>query len=55
VMDPDETIAQIDAVTSHDMQRVAQACFAPQWRRLAIIGPDDPRRSEYFSSLLQGQ
>jgi predicted Zn-dependent peptidase len=55
VMAPDETIAQIDAVTSQDIQRVAQASFAPQWRRLAIIGPHDPKHSEYFSSLLQGE
>jgi predicted Zn-dependent peptidase len=55
VMDPDETIARIDAITSQDIQRVAQAFFAPEWRRLAIIGPDDPGRSEYFSSLLQGE
>ncbi len=55
VMDLDETIAQIDAVTPQDIQRVAQACFAPQWRRLAIIGPDDLGRSHYFSTLLKGE
>jgi predicted Zn-dependent peptidase len=54
-MDADEMTALIDAVTPEDIQRVAQACFAPEWRRLAIIGPDDPHRSEYFSTLLKGE
>ncbi|MFL5625515.1 MAG: M16 family metallopeptidase [Ktedonobacteraceae bacterium] len=54
VMDADETIARIDAVTSQDIQRVARFCFAPEWRRLAIIGPDDPRQSKYLSTLLKG-
>jgi predicted Zn-dependent peptidase len=54
VMDIDEMIAHVDAVTSEDIQRVAQFCFAPEWRRLAIIGPDDPRRAERFGKLLQG-
>ncbi len=55
VMDADETIARIDAVTSQDIQRVAQFCFAPEWRRLAIIGPDDPHQSKYLSTLLKGE
>ncbi len=50
----DEVIASIDAVTIQDIQRVAQSCFASEWRRLAIIGPEDARRVEYFGKLLKG-
>jgi predicted Zn-dependent peptidase len=53
VIDVDEVIKHIDAVTSQDIQRVAQSCFAPEWRRLAIIGPDDPHQAAYFSTLLK--
>ncbi|HZU01421.1 MAG TPA: pitrilysin family protein [Ktedonobacteraceae bacterium] len=54
VRDVDEVIAHINAVTAQDIQRVAQTCFAPEWRRLAIIGPDDTRRAPYFGNLLTG-
>ncbi|HET9918962.1 MAG TPA: pitrilysin family protein [Ktedonobacteraceae bacterium] len=54
VMDIDEVITHINAVTPADIQRVARICFAPEWRRLAIIGPDDPRRAEHFGKLLRG-
>jgi predicted Zn-dependent peptidase len=50
----DEVVAHINAVTAQDIQRVAQTCFAPEWRRLAIIGPDDNRRGVYFGNLLTG-
>jgi predicted Zn-dependent peptidase len=50
----EEIISHVDTVTEQDIQRVAQACFAPEWRRLAIIGPDDPRRAEHFGKLLSG-
>ena len=50
----DEVIARVDAVTAKDIQRVAQTCFVPEWLRLAIIGPDDPKRAEYFRKLLSG-
>jgi predicted Zn-dependent peptidase len=53
VMDVDDIIARIDAVTTQDIQRVAQTCFAPEWRRLAIIGPNDPNSAEHFSQLLK--
>src|SRR5579885_905577 len=52
VRDVEEVIQSINAVTAQDIQRVAQTCFAPQWRRLAIIGPDDTRRTGYFGKLL---
>jgi len=47
-------VALVDAVTSQDIQRVAQFCFAPAWRRLAIIGPDDTYQAERFGELLKG-
>jgi predicted Zn-dependent peptidase len=50
----DEVLAKVDAVTVEDIQRVARICFAPEWRRLAIIGPDDPRRVARFEKLLAG-
>jgi predicted Zn-dependent peptidase len=54
IIDVDEMIAHINAVTPEDIQRVAQMCFAPHWRRLAIIGPEDPRQLEHFQQLLTG-
>src|SRR5215469_11072279 len=33
IVDIDEVIAKVDAVTPQDIQRVAQTCFAPEWRR----------------------
>jgi len=55
IRDTDEILTQIDAVTSEDIQRVARACFAPRWRRLAIIGPDTPDKAAYFEHLLTHQ
>src|SRR6266568_811698 len=54
IVDIDEVIARVDAITPQDIQRVAQTCFAPEWRRLAIIGPYDARRAECFGKLLNG-
>jgi len=54
VMDIDEVIARVDAVTPQDIQRVAQTCFAPEWRRLAIIGPYGLNQAECFGELLKG-
>ena len=54
VLNVDEILARINAVTVQDIQRVAQACFVPEWRRLAIIGPEDTQRGEYFGKLLTG-
>ncbi|GLV56454.1 peptidase M16 [Dictyobacter sp. S3.2.2.5] len=54
VWNVDEVIAKVDAVTVEDIQRVARNCFAPEWRRLAIIGPDSPHRVEQFNRLLTG-
>lgn len=52
ILDVDEIIAHIEAVTTQDIQRVAQTCFAPQWRRLALIGPCAPMQAEYMGKLL---
>jgi predicted Zn-dependent peptidase len=52
ILDVDEIIAHIEAVTTQDIQRVAQTCFAPQWRRLALIGPCEPMQAEYMGKLL---
>lgn len=52
IRDVDEILLRIDAVTAEDIQQVARACFAPQWRRLAIIGPDNPDKAAYFTYLL---
>lgn len=50
----DEIIAHVDAVTPQDIQRLAQLCFAPEWRRLAMIGPYDAQYAEHFAKLLKG-
>lgn len=55
LLDIDKMVALIEAVTPQDIQRVAQTCFAPQWRRLAIIGPCKPRQAERLGKLLQGR
>lgn len=52
VRDADEVAAHIEAVTAQDIQRVAKVCFASEWRRLAIIGPDDTQRAEHLRTLL---
>jgi predicted Zn-dependent peptidase len=54
VQDVNDMIVHLNAVTVQDIQRVARACFAPEWRRLAIVGPDETRRAEYFEKLLTG-
>ncbi|GCE46652.1 putative Zn-dependent peptidase [Thermosporothrix hazakensis] len=50
----EETEQRMNAVTAQDIQRVARYCFAPEWRRLAIIGPENVRHAEYFNTLLTG-
>jgi predicted Zn-dependent peptidase len=47
--------ALVEAVTPSDIQRIAQTCFAPQWRRLAIIGPCKSRQAERLGKLLTGR
>ena len=55
ILDIDAIIDLIDAVGPQDIQRVAQTCFAPQWRRLAIIGPCKPKQAERLGKLLHGR
>ena len=49
-----ELVAKIDAVTADDIQRIAQHCFAPEWRRLAVIGPYKAGSAAQFATLLKG-
>jgi predicted Zn-dependent peptidase len=55
ITDVDEMIERIDAVTAEDIQRVARACFVPEWRRLAVIGPYGAERAERLGELLKGK
>jgi len=54
ILDVDEIIAHIEAVTALDIQRVAQTCFTPQWRHLALIGPCEPIQAEFLGMILKG-
>lgn len=54
ILDMDAVVALVEAVTPQDIQRVAQTCFAPEWRRLAVIGPCKPGKAERLGKLLQG-
>jgi predicted Zn-dependent peptidase len=53
ILDADEIIVSIEAVTALDIQRVAQTCFAPQWRHLALIGPCEPIQTEFLGMMLK--
>jgi predicted Zn-dependent peptidase len=55
ILDADEIMAHIEAVTSQDIQRLAQTCFAPQWRHLALIGPCEPGQAEFLGTLLNSR
>jgi predicted Zn-dependent peptidase len=48
--DPEEILAELDAVTVEDVQRVAQDVIADERLRLAIIGPFDD--AAHFDALL---
>ena len=50
VVEPDEVLAAIDAVTPEDVQRVAQGVLGANALRLALIGPFDD--AERFEKLL---
>ena len=54
ILPVDEIVAKIDAVTANDIQQIAQRCFAPEWRRLAVIGPYSSESAENFAKLLMG-
>ena len=53
ILDADDIIAYIEAVTAQDIQRVAQTCFAPQWRHLALIGPCEQIQTEFLGMMLK--
>ncbi len=55
VRDIDEVIALVEAVTVENITRVARTCFAPEWRRLAIIGPGEIAQSDMFRKLLTAE
>ena len=48
VLEPDELLAQVDAVTSEDVQRVAQELIARDKLHLAVIGPFDEGRFDHM-------
>jgi len=50
-LEPEELLAQIDAVSAEDVQRVAQDLIESSKLRLAVIGPFEGRE-EHFASLL---
>ena len=52
VVEPDEVLAAIDAVTPEDVHRVAQEVLGANALRLALIGPFDD--AERFEKLLAG-
>ncbi len=52
VRDIDEMVALVDAVTVPDILRVARTCFAPEWRRLALIGPSNTYQTNDIQKLL---
>ena len=52
VLTVDEVVKRVDAVTSEDLQRVAQEFFRPGRLNLAVIGPFE-EREEPFRALLK--
>ncbi|HEY6737139.1 MAG TPA: pitrilysin family protein [Candidatus Saccharimonadia bacterium] len=48
----DESIAEVEAVTAADIQRVCRAMLAPQNLRFAIIAPEPQAAAEHFESLV---
>jgi predicted Zn-dependent peptidase len=52
VLDPDETVARIDAVEARDIQRLAQTLFREERLNLAVVGPFDSD-SESFRQAIQ--
>lgn len=48
----DDTIAEIEAVTVADVQRVAQEMLAPRGLRFAIIAPEPEAAAEHFKDIV---
>ena len=53
ILAAEEITARIEAVTPQAIQRLAQTCFAPQWRHLALIGPCKPEQANFLGTLLK--
>ncbi|MEO7003770.1 MAG: pitrilysin family protein [Ktedonobacterales bacterium] len=51
ILDLDDVLARIDAVTQDDVQRLAQRLFQDEWLRLAVIGPQ--KNAEELDRLLK--
>jgi predicted Zn-dependent peptidase len=51
VLEPDEVLAGLDAVTAEDVQRVAQDVIASNGLNLALIGPFEDEK--LFEELVQ--
>jgi predicted Zn-dependent peptidase len=49
---PEQTLAEIDAVTVEDVQRVATELFAPHKLRLAVIAPDITPAENTFKEMV---
>lgn len=49
VLDIDELVARIDAVTAEDVRELARGLFAPQRQVLAVIGPFDDVQAQRFA------
>jgi predicted Zn-dependent peptidase len=52
VLTLDEVLEEVDAVTIHGVQRVAQRLFHEDKLNLAVVGPCEPKQEEDFRSLL---
>ncbi len=50
---PEETIAEINAVTASDVQRVAQELFEPSRFRMAVIAPETKTMTSKFQELIR--
>jgi predicted Zn-dependent peptidase len=52
VLSVDEVLQNVDAVTTADIQRVAQRLLKQEKLNLAVVGPYDANQEEHFRSLL---
>jgi predicted Zn-dependent peptidase len=52
VLSVEEVLDEVDAVTTTDIQRVAQRLLKQEKLNLAVVGPYDKSREEHFGSLL---
>jgi predicted Zn-dependent peptidase len=52
VLSVEEVLEEVDAVTTTDIQRVAQRLLKQEKLNLAVVGPYDKSREEHFGSLL---